>query len=153
MFSSEERITACQTMVNRKQNQIYCCIYKMLCRLAHMIPGFALWTLTSSTLESFASFKQCPEPAIWIAFGTGKKFMYFHINAIALALGEETSTALPTVPTHFPQLHRLWHSLCLFWQRKTGFMGCMEMLSCSNRGLRVHCRKSFRCHGAEQPPL
>ena len=56
-------------------------------------------------------------------------------------------------PPHFPQLHRLRHGLCLFWQRKTVCMGCMEMLSCSNRGLQVHCRESFRCHGGEQPPL
>ena len=38
----------------------------------------------------------CPAAEIWIAFGTGKNFTYFHINAIALALGEEKSTALPT---------------------------------------------------------
>ena len=38
-------------------------------------------------------------------------------------------------PPHFPQLHRLWHFLCLFWQRKTVCMGCVEMLSCSDRGL------------------
>ena len=38
----------------------------------------------------------CPAAEIWIAFGTGDNFTYFHINAIALALGEEKSTALPT---------------------------------------------------------
>ena len=38
----------------------------------------------------------CPAAEIWIAYGTGKNFTYFHINAIALVLGEEKSTALPT---------------------------------------------------------
>jgi len=33
---------------------------------------------------------------IWIAFGTGKNFTYFQINAIAIALGKEKSTALST---------------------------------------------------------
>ena len=37
----------------------------------------------------------CPAAEIWIAFGTGKNFTYFHINFIALALGEEKSTTLP----------------------------------------------------------
>jgi hypothetical protein len=91
----------------------------------------------------------CPATEILIDFGTGKNSTYFHINAIALALGEEKSTALP----QFPQLHWLRHGLCLFWQRKSVFMGWMEMLSYNNRGFQVHCRKSFRCHGDEQPPL
>ncbi|KAG0696103.1 hypothetical protein GWK47_003122 [Chionoecetes opilio] len=33
--------------------------------------------------------------AIWVAFGTGKNFMYRDINAICHALGKDRSTALP----------------------------------------------------------
>ncbi|KAG0724638.1 hypothetical protein GWK47_040164 [Chionoecetes opilio] len=33
--------------------------------------------------------------AIWVAFGTGKNFMYLDINAICYALGKDRSTALP----------------------------------------------------------
>ncbi|KAG0715090.1 hypothetical protein GWK47_012744 [Chionoecetes opilio] len=33
--------------------------------------------------------------AIWVAFGTGKNFMYLDINAICHALGKDRSTALP----------------------------------------------------------
>ena len=39
--------------------------------------------------------KFIPAADIWVAFGTGKHFTYYNINAIALALGEEKSTSLP----------------------------------------------------------
>ena len=37
----------------------------------------------------------CEEVNIWIAFGTGKNFTYYHINAIYEDLGREKSLALP----------------------------------------------------------
>ena len=46
----------------------------------------------------------CPAAELWIAFGTGKNFMYFHINAIALALGEEKS---------MQGCKRMWHQMWL----------------------------------------
>ena len=36
-----------------------------------------------------------PAADIWIAFGTGKKFTYMHINAIYHALGKDKSMSLP----------------------------------------------------------
>ena len=38
---------------------------------------------------------------IWVAFGMGKNYRFYHINAICESLGEPQSRALP-VFTHFP---------------------------------------------------
>ena len=37
----------------------------------------------------------CQDVNIWVAFGTGKNFAYYHINAICEDLGKERSVALP----------------------------------------------------------
>ena len=39
----------------------------------------------------------CPTASIWVAFGTGKHFTYYHINRIASVLGKDKSTALPAL--------------------------------------------------------
>ncbi|KAG0711306.1 hypothetical protein GWK47_020863 [Chionoecetes opilio] len=36
-----------------------------------------------------------PSADIWVAFGSGKNFLFLHINAICSTLGKEKSTALP----------------------------------------------------------
>ncbi|KAJ8037689.1 hypothetical protein HOLleu_18575 [Holothuria leucospilota] len=36
-----------------------------------------------------------PDANIWVAFGTGKHFSFIHVNEICMALGEDTSVALP----------------------------------------------------------
>ncbi|KAJ8043846.1 hypothetical protein HOLleu_11123 [Holothuria leucospilota] len=36
-----------------------------------------------------------PDANIWVAFGTGKHFSFFHVNEICMALGDDTSVALP----------------------------------------------------------
>ena len=47
-------------------------------------------------IEMFSKLQKfIPAADIWVAFGTGKHFTYYNINAIALALGEEKSTSLP----------------------------------------------------------
>ena len=71
----------------------------MHCRLAPVLAWFALDTdVIVIIIGKFRKLQaMCPAAEIWIAFGTGK---YFHINAIAQALGEEKSTALSTaLPT------------------------------------------------------
>ena len=36
-----------------------------------------------------------PSASIWVTFGSGKAFTYFHINSICHSLGENKSLALP----------------------------------------------------------
>ena len=37
----------------------------------------------------------CPMANIWVAFGTGKNFTYYHVNYIAKTIGAEKSASLP----------------------------------------------------------
>ena len=37
----------------------------------------------------------CQDISVWVAFGTGKNFTYYHINAVYNDLGSEKSLALP----------------------------------------------------------
>jgi len=37
----------------------------------------------------------CPDVNVWVAFGTGKSFTYYYVNAIYEDLGKEKSLAVP----------------------------------------------------------
>ena len=75
---------------------------------------------------------------IWVAFGAGKNYTYWHINTICHNLGEERSLALPFFTV---LLDVILHQL--FSERKKIGMGSMEMLSRSLQGLCFDCIESI----------
>ncbi len=75
-----------------------------------------------------------PEAKLWVAFGTGKHFRYYSINAICAHLGREQSRCL--VPFH--AFTGCDTTSSFFWQNQENSLGHLEHLPRSESSFYPH---------------